>query len=57
MAGQTGFNIEFGSQMGLFFSIAENSGIFNIESSTFGQIPDSSDRAPRIMQLGLRISF
>lgn len=40
-----------------FFNIAENSGIFNIESTTFGQIPDSSARTPRIVQLGLRIQF
>lgn len=40
-----------------YFSIPENSGIFNIESTTFGQIADSADRAPRIIQLGLRIQF
>ncbi|NNE98555.1 MAG: TonB-dependent receptor [Pyrinomonadaceae bacterium] len=40
-----------------YFNVVENSGIFNIESSTFGQIPDSAARAPRIFQLGLRIEF
>ncbi len=42
-----------------FFNITEARAatIFNIESTTFGQIPDSFDRAPRIIQLGLRIEF
>ncbi|MEZ5345255.1 MAG: carboxypeptidase regulatory-like domain-containing protein [Pyrinomonadaceae bacterium] len=42
-----------------FFGISEAQAgaIFNVESATFGQVPDSYDRAPRIMQLGLRIEF
>lgn len=39
------------------FFIAENSNIFNINSPTFGQIPQANTFAPRIMQFGARFEF
>ncbi len=39
------------------FFVGQNSGIFNIGSSTFGQIPDASTYSPRIMQFALRLEF
>lgn len=39
------------------FFIAESSNIFNINSTTFGQIGQGNTFAPRIMQFGLRFEF
>lgn len=39
------------------FFIGENSNIFNINSPTFGQIPQANTFAPRIMQFGARFEF
>jgi len=39
------------------FFIADNSGIFDINSTTFGQIQPSSNFGPRIMQFAVRFEF
>lgn len=39
------------------FFIGEGSGIFNINSTTFGQIDPGSNYGPRIMQFALRLEF
>ena len=39
------------------FSIAENSAIFDIDSTTFGQIAPTSTFSPRIMQFAVRFEF
>jgi hypothetical protein len=39
------------------FFIADNTGIFNIASTTFGQIQPSSTYSPRIMQFAARFEF
>ena len=39
------------------FFIAENSGSFDLDSSTFGQIQPSSNYGPRLMQFAVRFEF
>ena len=39
------------------FFIGDNSGIFDIDSTTFGQIQPSSNFGPRIMQFAVRFEF
>ncbi|REJ78173.1 MAG: hypothetical protein DWQ47_17675 [Acidobacteria bacterium] len=39
------------------FRIAENTATFDIDSTTFGQIPLANTYAPRIMQFALRVEF
>ena len=39
------------------FIIGENSRVFDIDSTTFGQIPVSATRSPRIMQFAFRFEF
>ncbi|HUF02980.1 MAG TPA: hypothetical protein VMM38_02260 [Aridibacter sp.] len=39
------------------FRIAENTATFDIDSTTFGQVPFANTLAPRIMQFAFRIEF
>lgn len=39
------------------FFITENSGIFDVESTTFGQVAPTSTFSPRIMQFAVRFEF
>jgi len=39
------------------FRIAENTGTFDVDSTTFGQIPLANTYSPRIMQFAFRIEF